>query len=76
MRPDLVVLPEPDIDSDLGLFGGVEPFGVEHFSTECFIEALVVSVLPRAAGIDLHWLDADAFEPVLELSRNKFWAVI
>ena len=29
MRSDLVVLPEPNIDSDLGLFGGVEPFSVE-----------------------------------------------
>ena len=28
MRPDLVELPEPSIDCDLGLFGGVEPFGV------------------------------------------------
>ena len=24
MRSDLVVLPEPNIDSDLGLYGGVE----------------------------------------------------
>ncbi len=28
MRPDLVVLSEPDIDGDLGLFCAVEPFGV------------------------------------------------
>ena len=27
MRSDLVVLPEPNIDSDLGLSFGVEPFG-------------------------------------------------
>jgi len=26
MRSDLVVLPEPSIDCDLSLFGGVEPF--------------------------------------------------
>ena len=25
MRSDLVILPEPSIDNDLGLFGGVEP---------------------------------------------------
>jgi hypothetical protein len=29
MRPDTVVLPEPDIDSDLSLSGRVEPFSVE-----------------------------------------------
>ena len=27
MRSDTVVLSKPDIDSDLGLFCGVEPFG-------------------------------------------------
>ena len=31
MRSDLIVLPEPNIDNDLGLFGGVEPFSVEDF---------------------------------------------
>ena len=25
MRSDLVILPEPSVDKDLGLFGGVEP---------------------------------------------------
>ena len=29
VRSDLVVLPEPSIDNDLGLFGGVEPFSIE-----------------------------------------------
>ena len=29
VRSDLVVLPEPGIDCDLSLFGGVEPFSVE-----------------------------------------------
>ena len=48
MRPDLVVLPEPDIDSDLGLFGGVEPFGVEHFPTECAVSRIRTSLcLPQ-----------------------------
>ena len=76
MWPDLVVLSEPDFGGDLSLFRAVEPFDVEHFSTERSIKALVVSVLPGAAGIYLDWLDADPFEPVLELCRNKFWAVI
>ena len=47
MRADLVVLPEPDIDGDLSLFGCVTPFGVEDFATECSVEALIVTVLPR-----------------------------
>ena len=31
MRSDMVVWPEPSIESDLSLFGGVETFSVEHF---------------------------------------------
>ena len=31
MGSDLVLLPEPSINCDLSLFGGVEPFRVEHF---------------------------------------------
>jgi hypothetical protein len=27
VRPYTIVLPEPNIDSDQGLFGGVEPLG-------------------------------------------------
>ena len=34
MRSDLIVLPEPNIDNDLGLFGGVEPFSVEDFFSQ------------------------------------------
>ena len=72
MRPDLVVLSEPDIDGDLGLFRAVEPFGEEHFSTECSIKALVVSVIPGLPGyICIGWMPT-RFEPILELSRNKF----
>lgn len=41
---DLVIPPEPVIDDDLSVFGGVEPFCVENFPTKCAIEALVVSV--------------------------------
>ena len=47
MWPDLVVLSEPDIDDDLSLFGGVKPFGVKDFATECSVEAFVVSIFPR-----------------------------
>ncbi len=45
MWPNTIVLSEPGIDDDLGLFGGVEPFGVQDFSAQCAVEALVVAVL-------------------------------
>ena len=41
MRSDLVVLPEPSINNDLGLFGGVEPFSVEDFFSQGPVKALV-----------------------------------
>ena len=65
MRSDLVVLPEPNIDSDLGLPCGVKPFGVEHFFSQGAVKAFVVSIFPRTAWIDLHWFDADPFQRVL-----------
>ena len=52
MRSDLVVLPEPGVDCDLSLVGGVEPFSIEYFSSKCSVEAFVISVLPWAAWMD------------------------
>jgi len=31
VRPNTIILPQPNIDSDLGLFGRMEPFSVEYF---------------------------------------------
>ena len=47
MRSDLVVLPEPNIDSDLGLPCGVEPFSVEEFFSQGAVKALVIPIFPR-----------------------------
>lgn len=47
MRSNQVVLSEPDIDDDLGLFGGMEPFRVQDFAAQCAIEAFLVAVLLR-----------------------------
>ena len=64
MRSDLVVLPEPSIDNDLGLFGGVELFSVEDFFSQGAVKAFVVSIFPRAARIDWHWFDTDPLQPI------------
>jgi len=45
MGSNPIVLSEPGINDDLSLFGGVEPFGIQDFSAQCTVEALVVSVL-------------------------------
>jgi len=65
MRSDTVVSPKPNIDSDLGLPRGVEPFSVENFFSRGAVKAFVVSIFPRAARIDLHWFDPNLLQPVM-----------
>ena len=50
VRSDLVVLPEPKIDSDLGLFGGVEPFCVEEFFSQGAVQTLVMSYVGKTVS--------------------------
>ena len=50
MRSDLVVLPEPNIDGDLGLFGGVEPFSLEDFFSQGAVKAFVVSCVGKTVS--------------------------
>jgi hypothetical protein len=50
VRSDLVVLPEPSVDCDLGLFGGVEPFSVAHFFSQGPVKALVVSCVGKTVS--------------------------
>ena len=71
MRSDLVVLPEPNIDSDLGLPCGVEPFCVEDFFSQGAVKAFVIPIFPRAARIDLHWFDPKLSSPLN--SSIDFW---
>ena len=70
MRSDLVVLPEPSIDNDLGLSCGVEPFCVEDFFSQGAVKAFVVSIFPWRAWIDLHWFDPNLLQPVLSDLNN------
>ena len=67
----MVVLSEPDVDDDLSLFDGREPFDIEHLILECPIEAFIVSVFPRVSWIDLNRFDAILHEPCLEVTGNK-----
>ena len=72
MRADTVVLFEPSIDDDLGLFGGVEPFCVQDFAAQSTIEPLILAVLPRRSGIDLDGFDPDFSQPFLQSYCDKF----
>ena len=76
MRSDLIVLPEPGIDCDLSLFGGVKPFLVEDFFSQGPVKAFVVAVFPWAAGIDLDRRYSNFSEPFLKMFGNELAAVI
>ena len=52
MGADRVVLPPPVLDNDLGLLQRKEQFPIQQLISELAVEALVVAVLPRAAGFD------------------------
>ena len=65
MRPNTIVLPEPGIDDGLSLVERGKPLGIQDFTAQRSIEAFIVSILPRATGINAQWLDADFAQPVL-----------
>ena len=60
---DRVVVMPPLLDEHLGLLQGIEDLSIEQLVAELAVEALVVSVLPGAAGLDIEGLDADPAEP-------------
>ncbi len=72
----MIVLPDPLIDDSLGLFGGVEPFGVEDFMTESSIEPFVISILPWRTRIDLDWFNANLGKPDLKRTGDKLPTII
>jgi len=76
MRADVIVLPDPLVDHDLGLFDCCNPFSVSHLFAERFIEGLVVSILPGRAGLDLHGLDPGPREPLLKRRGDKLRGIV
>ena len=76
MRPNTIVLPEPGIDDGLSLIERGKPLGIQDFTAQCSIEAFIVSILPRATGINAQWFDADFGQPVLQVTCDKLWAIV
>ena len=63
MRSDGVLVPPPPLDNDLGLLQGVEDFAIQKFIPQLRVEALAITVLPRAAGHDVRCLGAHSRDP-------------
>ena len=76
VRSDTIILPDPNSDSDLRLSCAMEPFRVELFFSQGPVKALVVSILPRAARLNLHELDPNPVQPVLQVFGNELMTVV
>ena len=63
VRPNLVVMPAPSLNDDLGLNARGEPFQTQALVAELAVEALADAVLPRLSQIDQSGLDALVDDP-------------
>ena len=54
----------PLLDQHLGFLQHVEDLAIEELVPQLSIEALVVAVLPRTAGLDVEGLYIDPAEPI------------
>ena len=75
MRPNGVVMDAPSLDENLGLGERVEDLAIEEFISEFPIEAFIVAILPRAAGLDIKRLYTQTLEPIPDDFSCKFAAV-
>ena len=76
VRADRVVMLPPVFDKDLCLLQAVEDFSVQKFISELPIEAFIVSILPRAARLDVERLHADPAQPVSDSVGCKLAAIV
>ncbi len=74
--PDSVVLVPPAFDEHLRLRQRVEDLPIQQLVAKLPIEALHVTVLPRAARFDEHCAHADALEPVSDSLGGELRTII
>ena len=65
MWADGIVVTSPALDHDLSLLQLIEEFPVQQLVAQTGVEALDVTVLPRAAGRDVGRLGTDCADPFL-----------
>lgn len=76
MWPDVVVLPSPVFDYHSSLGQSPELLSIEAFLSEARIEALHVSVLPRASRLDVERLDSLLGQPVEQPALDELRTVV
>jgi hypothetical protein len=66
----------PALDQDLSLAKRCEDFSVRQLVAQLRIEALIVAILPRAAGLDIERLYANPPEPAAHRFGGEFAALV
>lgn len=72
----LVILAPPFFDDDLSFALAVEDFAVEQNAAEPSVEALALSVFPRANGFDASRLCSDSVDPLPDGFGDELRAVV
>jgi len=72
---DVVVVAAPSLDQHPGFFEAAEDLAVEQLIPELAVEALVLAVLPGAAGRDIERFHRDPTEPVSDRLGRELAAV-
>ena len=71
-----IVQPSPLLDEDDGLGQRVEDLAVQELVPQLAVEALVVAVLPRTAGLDVERLHTEPGEPPPHELRGELRPVV
>ena len=53
MGADMIIVMPPLFEDDLRLFQRMERLGVQALIPQATVEALIISILPRTAGLDI-----------------------
>ena len=71
MRPPVVVVHPPLVENDPSLWQAQEQLPVEQLVSKPAVEALHVTVLPRARLLDVQRADTRPRQPFLDLLGNE-----
>jgi hypothetical protein len=76
MRAFLVVLPPPRLDLLPSIDQSCKPVRIQTFVSQPAIKALHVTVLHRAARLNVHQSDPSLFTPRQKVPAGELWPVV
>ena len=67
--------PAPALDQNLGLVERGEDFAIQQLIAQLGVKALVIAILPRAAGFDKKRFDTNAAKPASHGLGGELWPI-